>query len=200
MRTLLEINKRGALELSIGTIVVIVIGMSMLVLGLVLVKTIFSGSIKSVDTLNDGVLNEITTLFDDTAGNILIKLGSTNIAKIKPGEGFKVAIGAQHPDGELITSTNLKYGITLSSEVGDNCVSILGQRKTEDLFKTPLNTKNNEFGRRQGSVAASLIEIVIPVGTAVCTQKINVELYVDGAAESNDADFFILEVVKKGIF
>mgnify|MGYP001581238627 FL=1 len=196
-----ENNRQGALELSIGTIVVIVIGMSMLVLGLVLVKTIFSGSIGSVDKLNDGVLQEITKLFDDTDGNILIKLGATNTAKIKPGtESFKIAIGAQHPGGAQITNDNLHYGLRLSSESGDNCISVLGQRKTEDLFRTPLNTKSNEFGRRQGSTAAALIEITIPDGTAVCTQKVNVDLYVDGATTSYDGDFFIIEIAKKGIF
>ena len=50
-------NRDGALELSIGTIVVIVIGMSMLVLGLVLVRTIFTGSTESVKVLNEGVFN-----------------------------------------------------------------------------------------------------------------------------------------------
>ncbi len=196
-----ETNRHGALELSIGTIVVIVIGMSMLVLGLVLVRTIFVGSIDSVDTLNDGVLQEITTLFDDVGGNILVKLGSTNTAKVKPGtESFKVAIGAQHPDGAQISRDNLNYGIELSQEGGKNCINILGQRKTEDLFRTPLNSKNNEFGRIQGSTAAALIEITVPEGTAICTQKVNVDLYIDGATDSYDGDFFILEVVKKGIF
>jgi len=194
-------NRDGALELSIGTIVVIVIGMSMLVLGLVLVRTIFKGSTESVDVLNEGVLNEITTLFDDTQGNILIKLGSTNTARVKPGtESFKIAVGAQHPGGEQITRDTLNYGIELSQEGGDNCIKVLGQRKTEDLFRTPLNTKTNEFGKVQGSTAGALIEISVPEGTAVCTQKVNVDLYADGAATSNDGDFFILEIVKKGIF
>ena len=52
---LLARNKQGALELSIGTIVVIVIGMSMLILGLVLVKTIFTGSTAAIGQLNDKV-------------------------------------------------------------------------------------------------------------------------------------------------
>ena len=36
-------NKKAAIEMSIGTIVTIVLAMSMLILGMVLVKNIFSG-------------------------------------------------------------------------------------------------------------------------------------------------------------
>ena len=50
-------NKKGALELSIGTIVIIVIGMSMLILGLVLVQKIFVGSTNNVDDLNNKIRN-----------------------------------------------------------------------------------------------------------------------------------------------
>ena len=45
--------KKGAMELSIGTIVIIVLAMSMLILGLVLIKTIFVGAKYNVDTIED---------------------------------------------------------------------------------------------------------------------------------------------------
>ena len=75
-------NREGALELSIGTIVVIVIGMSMLILGLVLVSTIFDGSTKTVEDLNEQVQTEILDLFGDSSGNIVVKLGSADVAKV----------------------------------------------------------------------------------------------------------------------
>ena len=52
------LNKKAAMELSIGTIVIIVLAMSMLILGLVLIKTIFSGAKYNIDTMNDKVRND----------------------------------------------------------------------------------------------------------------------------------------------
>ncbi len=194
-----ERNRRGALELSIGTIVVIVIGMSMLVLGLVLVRTIFTGSTESVDTLNEGVMNEIVTLFDDEGGNLLIKLGSSNTAKIKPGNRFNVAIGAQHPDGEAIGRENLIYRVELDDEGDDDCIKALGKQNVERLFSTKVNDWH-EFGEFRGSTVADLIKIDIPEGTAKCTQKINVDVKLKEAAQAFEGGFFLLEIGKSGIF
>ena len=192
-------NRHGALELSIGTIVVIVIGMSMLVLGLVLVRTIFTGSTESVDTLNEGVMNEIVTLFDDEGGNLLIKLGSTNTAKVKPGSRFNVAIGAQHPDGAPVVTGTLLYRIELSEDSGDDCIRALGKQNAERLFTTRVNDWH-EFGQYRGSSSADLIEINVPRGTAKCTQKVNVDVKLKDAQQPFEGNFFLLEVTKEGIF
>ncbi len=191
-------NRKAALELSIGTIVVIVIGMSMLILGLVLVRTIFSGSTKSVEDLNDQVQSEILDLFDDNSGNLIIQLGSADTAKVKPGERFNVAIGAQHPDGEAVTRDSLLYRIEMADDSDDNCVRKLGRQRTEDLFVTRVNTWN-EFGRYSGSNAFALIEIDVPKGTERCTQKVNVDMRLKDSATPSDGDAFILEIGKEGI-
>ncbi len=191
-------NRDGALELSIGTIVVIVIGMSMLILGLVLVRTIFSGSTRSINDLNEQVQNEIRDLFDDDSGNLVIKLGSADTAKVKPGERFNVAIGAQHPDGASITRESLLYKIELADDSDENCLRILGKERAEDLFVTRVNTWN-EFDRYSGSNAFALIEIDVPKGTARCTQKVNVDMRLKEVQSPSDGDAFVLEVGREGI-
>jgi len=191
-------NRDGALELSIGTIVVIVIGMSMLILGLVLVRTIFSGSTRSINDLNEQVQNEIRDLFDDDSGNLVIKLGSADTAKVKPGERFNVAIGAQHPDGASITRQSLLYKIELADDSDENCLRILGKERAEDLFVTRVNTWN-EFDRYSGSNAFALIEIDVPKGTARCTQKVNVDMRLKEVQSPSDGDAFVLEVGREGI-
>jgi len=84
-------NKRGALELSIGTIVILVLAMSMLILGLILVRTIFSGATDNVSTMNEKVRQEINDLFVEDQKGVL-KLAEGN-AKIKQGDPFGVAFG-----------------------------------------------------------------------------------------------------------
>ena len=191
-------QKKGALELSISTIVVIVIGMSMLILGLVLIRTIFTGSTESVKTLNEGVMNEIVNLFDDEGGNLAIKLGSENVARVKPGNRFNVAIGAQHRDGQPVERGTLKYRIELDTDSTDNCYHKLGQRKTEELFITPVNSWN-DFDRYSGSNSFALIEIDVPKGTERCTQKINVDIRINDETTPYEGDFFLLEILKEGI-
>ncbi len=192
------LNRKGALELSIGTIVVIVIGMSMLILGLVMVRTIFTGSTESVDTLNEGVMNEIVTLFDDEGEDLLIKLGSTNIAKVKPGNGFNVVVGAQHPDGTKVGRETLEYQFTLAEDSDENCLALLGLERAEGLFITRINTWN-QFDKYSGSNAFTLIQIEVPKGTEKCTQKVNVDMKVAESEEASSGDYFILEIVKEGI-
>ncbi len=191
-------NRKAALELSIGTIVVIVIGMSMLILGLVLVRTIFSGSTKSVNDLNEQVQSEILDLFDDDSGNLVVQLGSADTAKVKPGDRFNVAIGAQHPSGDAVTRDTLLYRVELADDSDDNCVRKLGRQRTEDLFVTRVNTWN-EFGKYSGSNAFALIEIDAPKGTERCTQKVNVDMRLKDSATPSDGDAFILEVTKAGL-
>ena len=58
-------NKKAAIELSIGTVVIIVLAMSMLILGLVLIRNIFTGATESVDQINDNVRSEIIKLFQE---------------------------------------------------------------------------------------------------------------------------------------
>ena len=87
-------RKEGALEMSIGTIVVIVIAMAMLILGLVLVRTIFTGATESIGTLGDKVQDEIAGLFADEGPDVVVKLGTGQTAKIKPGSD---TFGIAHP-------------------------------------------------------------------------------------------------------
>ncbi len=56
--------KRGALELSIGTIVVIVLAMAMLILGMVFVRSIMCSGIVLTEQISKSTENEIKNLFE----------------------------------------------------------------------------------------------------------------------------------------
>jgi len=195
-------NKEGALELSIGTIVVIVIGMSMLILGLVLVRTIFTGSTDAIGQLNDKVMEEIAGLFVEDGNNMVVMTSErSNHVKIKPGSSSDIAIGMLTPDGTNVGSLNrLQYRMTLDDSTQNNCIRAAGLSRTEDLFITTVNQWNG-VDRFDGSRATALVEISIPKGTAKCTQKVHVEAKdTQAGAESYVADFFILEVISEGLF
>jgi hypothetical protein len=197
----INLRKKGALELSIGTIVIIVIGMSMLILGLVLVRTIFTGSTQSVESINEGVMKEITNLFKNEDGNLIIKLGTSNKATIKPGtDSFGVAFGVRDPDGNNIGDrSDINYKIDLSEDSDNNCIRKLGDRKAKELFITKLEAWH-DIDSHDGSTGASVILMKVPKGTSQCSQKVNVDVRLKGSTENFAADFFILEVGREGIF
>ncbi|MBS3093391.1 hypothetical protein J4456_02290 [Candidatus Pacearchaeota archaeon] len=87
-------GKHGALELSIGTIVILVLAMSMLILGLVLVRTIFTGAKYNVDTMNKKVEAEINKLFVEEQRAVIFL--PNRIAEIKQGDEFGLGFGIQN--------------------------------------------------------------------------------------------------------
>jgi hypothetical protein len=56
-------DKKAAIELSVGTIVIIVIAVTMLILGIVFVRSIMCSGIQITENLDEGVKNEINDLF-----------------------------------------------------------------------------------------------------------------------------------------
>ena len=77
------INKKGQLELSIGTIVVLVIGVSMLILGIILVRSIMCSSLGIMDDLSSGVKNEVKNLFGaDKLGVKCVGEGGADVSKL----------------------------------------------------------------------------------------------------------------------
>ncbi|MAG38385.1 hypothetical protein CMI45_03300 [Candidatus Pacearchaeota archaeon] len=198
----MKTNKKAAIEMSIGTIVVIVIAMSMLILGLVLVKNIFQTSTESVDILSDKVKNEIGSLFTDEKADVVIRLGSDRTVKVKPGsDTIGVGVGARTLDGATASPGRLKYRLTLQEPAKENCAQKLGLTKANDLFLTATDTFI-EFDELSGSNAFAIVQLKIPKGTAICTQKVLVDVKDTTLTDNSDVGrtFFILEVLKESVF
>ena len=56
-------NRKAAMEMSVGTIVTIVLLMTVLILGLVLVRTIFTGAIENINGIDQAVKSELKNYF-----------------------------------------------------------------------------------------------------------------------------------------
>jgi hypothetical protein len=87
-------NKRAAMEMSVGTIVTIVLLMTVLILGLVLVRTIFSGAVENIGSIDTAVKNEINKLFSEDNTKKLVIYPPTQEIAIKKGDsgGFGFSI------------------------------------------------------------------------------------------------------------
>ncbi|MFH1290347.1 MAG: hypothetical protein ABIH92_02970 [Nanoarchaeota archaeon] len=197
-------NKKGAIELSIGTVVIIVLAMTMLILGLVLVRNIFGGATDSVTSLNDKVKAEITNLFTEESSKIGIKLGAAKIAKVKAGTtNFGIAVGARTEDNGDVTTTNpLKYRLKLTNA---DCTTINTIFTDPTFASSAVDTMTDcaDFDDIVGPNGYSIFLMDVPKGTAECTQKVQIITYSDAncaATGEIEKSTFRIQVIAGGIF
>lgn len=109
-------SKRAALELSVGTIVVIVLGVTMLIIGMVLVRNIMCGALGLTSDINSKVRGEITRLFGSSQGEIECIGAVGDPVQMVPGELNSAYCGInaeQAADYEIvITSIEAPQGTT----------------------------------------------------------------------------------------
>ena len=109
-------------------------------------------------------------------------------------------IGARTQDGSKAESRDrLQYKLTLEEATTSNCAKILGQKQTEVLFKTRLN-RLNSFDEYSGSDLYALIELSVTKGTAVCSQKVFVDVIDKQTNQAIGGSFFKIDIVKSGFF
>lgn len=83
-------NKKAAIEMSIGTVIILVLGVSMLILGMILIKNIMCSGISIGNDLSTGVKNEIKNLFG--ADKIGVKCLGESGKKVELGTGSTMPV------------------------------------------------------------------------------------------------------------
>ncbi len=93
-------NKRATMEMSMGTIVTIVLVVVTLVLALVLIRGIFSSSTNAIDQVSNAVQDQINQLF--TSGSNLVVYPNTNVVTLSKGDktprGFAFSVKNTDPN------------------------------------------------------------------------------------------------------
>jgi|APSaa5957512622_1039677.scaffolds.fasta_scaffold105464_2 hypothetical protein len=190
-------SKRGAMELSMSTIVIVVLSMALLVGGLLLVRNITGGANELVDLTNRNVLAELNSAFTKDNKVNIINLGSSKIAEIEAdNKPYIVQFGGSTIDGDG-DSSEMKYSLKLDSSGNQNCLIVLGEEKMKSLLDKDLET---EFGFIEGTSegnAFAQIEIKIPEGTKLCSQVVQIVVY-DGTDFVGMRSFTMI-IKKKGL-
>jgi len=201
-------NRKAAIELSVGTIVIIVIAMTMLIMGIVLVRNIFGGATTSVNSLNDKVKSEIASLFTEEGEKIVIYgAGADRTIKIKRGtESFGFVISAiadqtRDASGNPTRSDKLKYKLELMPDTECN----INQFKS--FFKNPKWSSGDSLGPREfddfdNPRGDTLITMSIPKDAETCTQKIKltVEDSSGGTPANTVSKSFNIQIIGGGFF
>ena len=182
-------NKKAAFEMSMTTLVVIVISVVMLILGLVFVRQIFGTATKSIEIIDEQVQSELINLFGEQGGQeVVVRLGTQNTAKVKQGtQGFGFVFGIA-PEG-VTNLNNCKYTI-IKATGGEGCTS------PEDWFVYGMT--NQAFDEILQTTAFALIKLNIPSSQPTCSQKFYIRITC--GAEWDRQTYFNIDVTRKGFF
>lgn len=112
-------SKHSAIELSIGTIVIIVLAMTMLILGIVLVRSIMCGAIGLTGDVNNKVSGEINRLFGASGGEVVCIGGGEEAVALIPGKTNIVycSVNADKEAEYEIKAASIKGSIVTESEL-----------------------------------------------------------------------------------
>src|SRR3989344_1360311 len=107
--------KKAQMQMSVGTIVTIVLLMTVLVLGLVLTRTIFRSSTESIDQIDQAIQNEISKLFAEEGKKIVVYPTSRQISIKKDDDprGFAFSI-------KNIGTEDMEFSYTIKADPNFN--------------------------------------------------------------------------------
>lgn len=179
-------GNKGAIEMSIGTIVTIVLAMSMLILGMVLIKNIFSGSTDNVLQMNDQVKDQINKLFVEDKRTVVYL--PNQIAKITQNEDWGVAFGVKNLQKGTAEAGRFHYEVTVSDpDVRTKCG--IGERDIESWIVTG---RADDMTVAPGQSYFGIVRFLIPEGAPLCTVRFHIDVTKDNSAYATD--FFDVEV------
>jgi len=170
------VNKKAAMELSMSTIVILVLAMSMLILGLVLIKAIFGGAKYNVDQMNQKVADEIGKLFTEDK-KIVVYLAN-NLAEIKQGESWGVGFGVKNQQRGVTEGTKFKYEVSMAE---NDC-----KIKEKEAMSWIKLGKEGSITLAPGQMKVWLVRFEIPETAPLCMIRYNVEI-------KAGSDFYISE-------
>ncbi len=171
-------RKKAAIELSMGTIVVLVLAMSMLILGLVLVKTIFSGAKYNVEQMNDKVQDEINKLFVEEK-RIVVYL-ARNQVDIEQGKDWNVQFAVKNLIKQTDEAPKFTYDISM---VEASCKSL----KEKEAMSWIRLGKTGSSGIAPGQIYYWRVNFEIPEGAPLCKVRYNIQVKENGQLYASEA-------------
>ena len=179
IKKMVRFNKKAAIELSIGTIVILVIAMSMLILGLVLVKNIFSGATDVTSMSLDQVKNHVSKMFGEDSQLVVYPDSRQINAKIGTAPSGSFAIGIKNTI-ESVSNVNFSYQVVPTETT--NC------GVTTDQASGWLTTggSDQDIPIAPGGTYVTKVLLTIPPGTQLCTLRYRINVQDNGQTYATD--------------
>lgn len=165
-------NKKAAMEMSVGTIVTIVLLVTVLILGLVLVRQIFGSGKDSIDQIDQAIQSEITKLFADENKKVVIYPASREIS-VKKGDSGGFGFSIKNVDS---MSGVFSYKVS-PIEVSNSCQLTLEQAGS----LIALGGSGDNINIPSGSVLenAILVKFEIPETAPLCKIRYGLDIKKD---------------------
>jgi uncharacterized protein YneF (UPF0154 family) len=179
----MKMNKKAAMEMSVGTIVTIVLLMVVLILGIFLTQRIFKSSINAIDEIDSEVQSQITQLFAKEGNKLAVYPTSREIV-IKKGDDPKgFAFSVKNTDVE---EAEFSYSVVVDD------ISKCGTTLTEEEANEMLIGKEGSFTLGPGDALdlPRLVKLDIPETAPPCTMTFNLEVDKDSVSYST-AQIFV---------
>lgn len=168
-------KKRAAMEMSVGTIVTIVLLMTVLILGLVLVRSIFSSAVENINGIDQAVKNEINKLFAEDSSRKVVVYPSTRKVTIQKGEdslGFGFSIRNVGEDAD-------KFSYEISA-VEVSCPDSMRLSDAEDLIDLGKERTNIELPPGNIMDDPIFVRFGIPETAPPCQIRYQIQIYHEG--------------------
>lgn len=166
-------NNKGAMEMSVGTIVTIVLLMSVLVLGIFLIQKVFQSGTGAVDAIDKEVENQINKLFSEEGKPIAIFPSSREIT-IEKGDnpkGFAFSINNKDVVGHEYTWT---VEAQPSYDFQAKCGPAMTAAKANSFLLLAGGTIR--LGRSSQLDIPELVKFIVPESSAACTIPYRLEV------------------------
>ena len=171
--------------MSVGTIVTIVLLMSVLVLGIILIKNIFEGSINIVDMTNEQLENEVNQLFSEDEEVVIYP--SSREVTIEQEETSGFGIGIQN----LLTGVSGEKTFSYEVVVADVGQCGVDEGEIDDWIT--VGKSEEDIPITVGDDATQKVILEIPKGAPLCTFKLRINVYAEGEAYATDYVFITIE-------
>jgi hypothetical protein len=183
---LLSMKKRG-MELTISTLVVIILALLMLVMGTILAKATFCKAILGVTSMSDLGQQEIQRLFSEQSdSNVAVKEQVNDIPKVTYyGVGFVIK------NTDKVSTTPFRYSVDVV-DLGDCHIT---EAEARDYIIT---TRSATANIAVGDTYSDVIEFKIPKAAPVCSLKYKINVEKDGA--SYGSSIFIVTIKEVPFF
>ena len=177
-------SKRAAIEMSMGTMVIIVLSMIVLVLGIFFIQKIFSAGTNAIDGIDSKVQDEIDNLFAQEGKKLVIYPKEREI-RMKQGSsgGFGFSI-----ENKEMTSGIFTYVVSVG-EITSECQ--MTEEQAESLI---ILGKSGSRTLTSGAKLedAILVKFNIPETAPLCSIRYRIEVEKDGIAYTgSDVDLVI---------
>jgi hypothetical protein len=183
-------SKKGAIELSIGTIVILVIAMTMLIMGLVLVRTIFAGATHNVITMDEKVKDEIGKLFTETKRMVIYL--ADNKAEIQQGNTWGVAFVVKNVFRGTAEEPRFTYKTSVV-EIG--CPKSIKEKDALNYIKLGRESSSKGETIPAGQTKGWIVRFELPENAPLCSIRYNVEVRASGEVYASED--FDVNIVSK---